>query len=445
MRWQVRIRTNVGRCYILKSGTILLKELPEQLMKLENIYLEKPIYGGQCINRSQGKKSILTYFGIPGEKVSCNIYKEKSDYILADISSIIEPSPDRVTPPCQYFGVCGGCQYQHIIYSRQVDIKRDIVKDTVIRALKKDIPVNDTISSPLPTHYRNNALFKCKGKNLIGFFRHGSHSVVPIDECLIQSEEINEIFRFFLDKDLRGINRVQIRSDSLHKTVIQFALEPHRKGLNFNVDDISKLPGVSGVVCGKRVLFGEDNLTYTIGNKQFIASGYSFFQVNIVVFELIMNKIRDILSAIKPKIAADVYAGVGTIALYTADLVEKMYSIEMSKTSQRDAENNRVHNNITNVEYIHKDAESGLQYILNKRIKPDIIILDPPRAGCSEDVVSLVRKISPAFICYVSCDISTQTRDMRLWLDDGYEIECITPFDMFSQTHHIETLAILRK
>jgi 23S rRNA (uracil1939-C5)-methyltransferase len=355
---------------------------------------------------------VFAEYGIPGERATVELYRKHGGVAHGRVVEVHEASPDRIEAPCPYFGVCGGCQWQHITYERQLELKRHVVREQLRRIGKFAVqPVAETVGADEPFGYRNHMRFSAGKKGDLGFVRRGSHSLLPIERCLIAQPAINDTLARYRGKTA-GLHQLEVR-------------------LGVNTGDILIQPPESGE---KRASYRE-----TLLGRSFEVSSASFFQSNTHQAERLIALVIEKLAPRPADVLVDAYAGVGTFAALLAPLVRSVIAIEEAPNAVADAILNMK--DLSNVKCIEGKVEHVLPEL---RERPDALILDPPRQGCHPAVLDAITTHRPPRLVYVSCDPATLARDLRILVDGGYELQEVTPLDMFPQTFHVECVASLR-
>ena len=401
--------------------------MPQNRRRRKQGYLDEPeratltltdmAYEGHAIGRLDDLV-VFAEYGIPGEEVVVEIYRKTADFASARVVEVLKASPDRIEAPCQYFGTCGGCHWQHITYQRQLELKRHVVQEQLRRIGKFASPtVNETVAAEDPWGYRNHLRLSAGRLGDIGFMRRGSHRFLPIDRCLIANPKINELITLLQGKGA-GLHQVELRAGV------------NTGDLMIQPDMTDREPSAPpGSKVYREALLGHE----------FQVSAPSFFQSNTAQAERLAQLVREKLEPEPQELLLDAYAGVGTFAALFAADVRRVIGIEESPAAVADAAVNLK--DLPNVRYIEGKVEAVLPELEEK---PDAVILDPSRVGCHPYVINAIVRLAPRKLVYVSCDPSTLARDLRLLVDGGFELLDVTPLDMFPQTYHIESVASLR-
>lgn len=469
----------------------MAKELKEIVLTIESIGFE-----GISIAREEGK----VYFvkgGLPGDKVRAGILKNKKNYTDARLLEVLEPSPDRVEPKCEYFGSCGGCSWQSLKYEKQIEWKRKHIIDAFERLGKIEAKLyNETMPSPKQFEYRNKMEFSfgdskwltleqiASEETIDRSFALGLHvpgrydKIIDIDKCHIQSEIGNKIINIMRAKALEigVLPYSSTKNDGLLKSiVIRYSLanneimtilvsrpasnDKDEKFIKWYAEDFAnEIPEVNEVihaVNNTRNTFASGDLTVYKG-KGYITekilgidyriSPFSFFQTNSSSLDNFISLIVETAQIEKDQVVWDLYCGTGSITLPASKKGGKVIGIELVESSIKDAKSNAKLNGIENAEFYCEDLHStNISEKLLKLPKPDTIIVDPPRAGMNPNMVNLILEFNPKRVVYVSCNPATQARDIAL-MQDKYYINTVTPVDMFPHTYHVESVAeLIRK
>lgn len=458
------------------------KELPV----VENVEITGVAAEGKSIARVDDMVVFIPY-GAPGDVVNIKLDKKKRSYAEAHIVDMVKPSPDRVTPACEHFGVCGGCKWQHIPYESQLRYKRDQVVDALTRIAKVEIPeVNPTLGSKETFCYRNKLeyTFSCKcwitfedlrsgreiaNRNALGFHIPGAFDkVLDIKKCWLQDDLSNRIrlfvrqyalakgYEFYDIKAQQGLMRtlmVRIASTGEVMLIVVFARPEQEK-----IDDLmgaiaAEFPEITSLlyvvnqkvndtIADQEVITyrGRDYINEKMEGLQFRIGPKSFYQTNsLQAYEL--YKVARRMACLKPDdLVYDLYTGTGTIANFVARQVKKVVGIEYVPEAIADAKLNSEVNGIDNTIFFAGDMKDVLtDGFIAEHGRPDVMIIDPPRAGMHEDVVNVILNARPERIVYVSCNPATQARDLAL-MDSLYRVEEVQPVDMFPHTHHVENV-----
>ena len=447
--------------------------------------IEKMAYGGRGIGRLDGLV-VFVQGAVPGDRITARIVRKKRDFAEARMVELLTPSPDRVAAPCPYFGYCGGCQWQHVAYDRQLAYKREHVQEALahIGGLKGAM-VHPPIPSDILFAYRNKMEFSFSDRRWYlpdevdqrdqeGDFALGLHvpgafqKVIDIEACLLQNDVSNRILhlvrRYVRDSGVPvyGIKTHQgfwrflaIRySCAWDEWMVNLVTSEAREDLVQPLADLvaKRCKGVATVVhninsrraaiaVGEResVLFGPGYIRDKIGPFNFRVSANSFFQTNSRGAERLYETVRRYADLNGSETVLDLYSGTGTIPLFLADRARTVTGIEINESANADAAMNARENRIHNCRFVCGDIRDKLGEITET---PDLLIIDPPRAGMHKDVLARVMALAPAKIIYVSCNPATLARDLGV-MADAYDLLEIQPVDMFPHTYHIEAVARL--
>jgi len=409
-------------------------------MKDPIITLDKLTYGGDAMGRLEdpqteaGGRAVFVPFGLPGEKVRIRLVQEKKNFARAELLEILEPSPDRVSAKCKHFGECGGCHYQSLSYKPQLEAKTEILRDQLRRIGRiENPPVQSMVACPNPWNYRNHVQFHLTKDAKLGYVGSKRNSIIPVVECHLPNDVINKLwpqlkfgpdvpnekvsFRTGTDDDLMLI----LESENLEAPELK--LEAGISVVHLTQDDVL-------------VMAGEDHIFMQIMERRFRVSAGSFFQVNTVMAEKMVVHILDKLP-LPAKTILDAYCGVGLFSAFLASQCDRLIGIESSTSACEDFEVNL--DEFDNVVLYEGAAEDVIPHL---EMEQPIVLVDPPRAGVDKHALDGIRQLAPQVIAYVSCDPSTLARDAARLIGGGYHLVEVTPFDLFPQTYHIESIAI---
>lgn len=424
-----------------------------------------------------GGIAVFVPFSAVGDLLKVKILKVKNNYCFGKIVEVLEKSNHRIEIDCDGFKKCGGCNYRHINYETEAKLKSETVENAIKRIGKIDLLPQEIIKAEDCFRYRNKAQAPFSQDKQLGFYAGHSHRVVPFTkgECLIQPKEFDEVYNAvnLLCKDLdiaayneethSGILRHLYLRKAFATGEIMAVLVVNATKFKFENEFLGCLQNVLGenlktvlinfntkqgnTVLGKenKVIFGNGYITDILYGVKIRISPHSFYQVNRTMAEKLYNKASEYANP-QGKIILDLYCGAGTIGLSMANKAQKVIGIEIVEQAVNDAKFNAKQGNITNAEFICADATKGAEILANQNIKPDVVIVDPPRKGCDKDLLNCIaNRFNPERIVYVSCDPATLARDCNILQGLGYKLVEYTPVDLFPRTCHVETVALLQK
>lgn len=421
------------------------------------------------------KFTIFVKGGLIGDKLKAKIDNIKKNYATATISEIVKPSEERVDLEFEIEESKGGIPLIEYKYSKQLEWKKSkIKKDLEKIAGFKDIEVKEVIGMDHPYRYRNHVQIPVgceEGRVVTGFYEIGSNDIVDMTKSILQPEVADEILgtirkwinqykiKPYDKKTRKGILRhIGIRTNRNNESMV--ILVTNGNGLPYYKELIDMLKGKkvisiyqninksnSSITYGReyKKLYGVDWLLDYIGDFRFNISPNSFFQVNRTQAEVLYNKTIQYLDLNKKDIVYDLYCGIGTISLYIGNQAKKVYGIEIIKKAIEDARDNAKLNSIDNVEFEVGKVEDIFPRLMDKGIKGNKIVVDPPRKGCEKEVLEAIVKLNPEKVVYVSCNPTTMARDAKYLVDNGYKIEEVQPVDMFPHTAHVECVVLIEK
>lgn len=429
--------------------------------------IESLAYGGDAIARLEDGRTAFVRGGVPGDLVTAEIDKDHGRFVKMHVAEVFESSPDRVTPPCPYFGLCGGCTWQHVSYAAQLVAKRRIVVDALERIGRiehAEDRVSEPIASPLEYGYRNKIELVPDPRSQrlrLGFHRLGSDEVVPVDECLLlpkryrkAPKSLGGALRFAAGESDLGITRVGLRVGTHTRDVEPaiwtspgaFPRGTVAKTLGSALPTTSivrvltKGPSKERRVSGVEVLSGRGMWRERLGDFEYMVSAPSFFQVNTKAAEKLIEAVITALDPDGSDRVLDLYAGAGTFTLPLAERAGDVSAVESAGSAVRDLRRNLEASAVW-ADVIGGDAARELPALGGF----DLALVDPPRAGLAASAIGDLVAGRPRAIAYVSCDPSTFARDVAEFERQGYRLASATPVDLFPQTFHIETLGILTR
>ena len=409
---------------------------------------------------------------VRGETVDLEITRVMKSAAAGKILQIHDPSPARTDPACPYFGRCGGCDFQHLTYAEELEAKRRRVQDALTRLGGSPVKVEEILGAASPHRYRNKSQYPV-GPAGIGFYQARSHKVVPVDQCLIQTEASDRTAQAvgrwmkryqvpaYDEATGRGLLRhvyvrVNRQGESLCCVVVNGKTLPREPELAAMI--LEAAPDTAGVVLnvntaksnvilgGKyRTIWGRNYLMDTLRGREFKLSIPSFYQVNRDQAEVLYGKALEFAALTGRETALDLYCGAGTITLCLAERAKRVIGAEIVPEAIRDAKENAARNGVENVEFFQGDAADIAAALAAQGLRPDVITVDPPRKGLAPEVVASIASMAPDRVVYVSCDPATLGRDVKRFAELGYEARRAVAVDMFPRTRHVETIVLLQR
>lgn len=416
--------------------------MTEDIITLE---LTGMAHGGSAIGRHEGR-AIFVPYGIPGEQVRARIVQDKGRFAIAEVVEVLVESPDRVQPPCPYFGngLCGGCQFQQIDYANQLILKQQVVRDQMARlGGLPDAVVYPTIPSPNIYGYRSHATFHVDSNGHLGFIKTDHRTVLPVDDCLLLSPTLRDAFEDARIQRFTPNTRIRFQTGTDEQpihfpmgTITDDVAEPLEEKPSPRTSNkrnpsrtASPTPTTSPQVLNEAV-------HYTIRNRKFRCSAGSFFQVNLVQAEKLVELVLERLQLKGTEHILDLYSGVGLFTAFIAAQAKHVSAVELFAPAVEDAQVNL--NDYANIDLYVGKIESVLPRL---RSQYNAAVVDPPRAGMDAPALEALIKTQPRQIVYVSCDPATLARDAKRLTATGYTLRDVQPVDMFPQTYHIECVA----
>lgn len=425
-----------------------------------------------------------------GEKVKVKIIKVSKNFAFGKLIEVIETSEHRRDPVCSIYKRCGGCGLQHLSYEGQLDFKKNRVKDVLERVGKlkinedsqvvstdEGVVLHDTIGMEEPYRYRNKVQLPVgeeNGEIKIGFYAQRSHEIIDMNTCHIQDQVGDKVVALtkewmkkynikpYDEKNHKGtVRHIMIRrgfntnevmvvlvtrtKELSHKEEFVSLIRENIKGIKSIIQNVNNKK--TNVILGEEniTLFGEDHISDYIGDFKFNISPLSFFQVNPIQTEVLYSKAMEYAGLTGKETVFDAYCGAGTISLFLSQKAKKVYGVEIVEQAIEDARVNAKENNIDNVEFIVGKSEEVIPELIEKGIKADVMVVDPPRKGCEKSLLESIGKMQPDRIVYVSCDPGTLARDLAILEGEGYRTVEVQPVDMFPQGAHVESVTLLTR
>ena len=423
---------------ITAGMTMLTKEPSKQTTRSRKTRLEpEPEFVELVLGEVDELGDTTAYFegefinvagGMPGERVIARIYRyrrRRKQRVSGIVDTVLKPSSNRVTPKCGYNGRCSGCQWQHVSYPAQLELKRNrIVNEFAKHESLQSVHVAETLPAPSEFYYRNHARFTIRRGGQLGFSNRITRHFVRIDHCMLMAPTINEKVTEFQDRAAETTNmsvRVGVNTGD-------FLVQP-----TFQNPDI-------------RIPSGQTHYTERMGGTDLRIASPSFFQVNTEQAQNLINIVRSQLDLRSDQVLIDAYAGVGVFAILLAPYVGRAIAIEESASAVADGKSNAAETE--NVEFVQLKTEEALADLVDisglEKV-PDAVILDPPRVGCHPEALESLLKLGPDRIAYVSCDPPSLARDLDILSRGCYLVSEVQPVDMFPQTYHVESVTTLTR
>src|SRR5437588_2744493 len=430
--------------------------------------IEKMIYGGDGLARlpadgSGRSKTVFLPFVLDGEAVEASVAREKSGIVYARAEQVISPSSHRIEPGCRYFYQCGGCHYQHTDYQKQLNIKQAVLHESLQRTAKLDWQGGIEVHASPPWNYRNRTRMHVRsqgaestGDFAVGYYRTGSHDLLPVETCPISSPLINRAIAAVWEmgraarvpKATHEIEFFANANDAELLLKIYSVYEPEASAQR-DLEEFAQfvkayLPEITGTIAfatGSSLFpwdsvawsSGKTSLMYNTQRGRYRVQAGSFFQTNRFLIDELASVVTKGRSG---KLALDLYAGTGLFSVVLAQSFERVVSVESSSSSFEDLQTNAL----SRMEPVLADTGD---FLSRPALKPDYIVLDPPRTGLGDKITRLLGKIAAPLLTYVSCDPATLSRDMRVLIEFGYRVQQVHLVDLFPQTYHVESVVHL--
>lgn len=434
------------------------------------VYIERIAYGGYGIGKLPGGKLIFVEGAYPSELVNVQITEEKKDIAFGKVLQLLEKARYRRAPKCKYFGVCGGCHIMDVEYQKQLEFKRDIVKDQLRRIGKIDIEVNPVVPSDTEYEYRNKMEFTFgydRGELKLGLNKRGTNEIVNIDQCPISPTSFNRVLKEM--PDIIKMSKVKIYnpnsragmmkylvlrySHSNNQTMVIFVTktEKFQEAGYIRSELLKRVPQVNSIIHVMNssdevvlrgpyeTLYGSGVIEIEMDYEKFQIPPTAFFQNNFNVAAKMVEYVTKGLELNGNETVLDLYAGVGTFTMRLAMLTKYVTAVETSHIAVKAGRSNANINNVRNVRYEEAEVE---EFLKSFQGRADVVVVDPPRAGLDKKACNEILELAPQKIAYVSCDPATLARDLAI-LKEKYEILSVQPFDMFPQTYHVECIVLM--
>ncbi|HAX72489.1 MAG TPA: 23S rRNA (uracil(1939)-C(5))-methyltransferase RlmD [Firmicutes bacterium] len=453
------------------------RKAPVEKNEYYDLKIENLTHDGLGVARIDGFPIFISD-ALVGEEVNCKVTLVKKTYAYGKAMDHFVESPERVAPLCKIYKTCGGCQLQHLSSAGQLEAKRQTVMNTLTRIGHIENPnVLPTLGMENPWRYRNKTQVpfgSVDGKVVAGFYKKRSHDIINMKTCLIQTEISDQIVDTIRDcceryeikpynEELNAgtlrhvIVRVGFKTDEIMVTLVT------RSPKIFNVDKLIKTltetypniksiaqninPKVTNVIFGDetKILYGEPYIYDELNGIRFAISPRSFFQVNPTQTEVLYSKAVEFAGLTGDEVVFDAYCGIGTITLFLAQKAKAVYGVEIIPEAIEDARKNAELNGMNHAHFEVGKSEEVIPAWIKQGIKPDVIVVDPPRKGCDKTLLQTIIEAAPKRVVYVSCDPSTLARDLEILIAGGYALQDVQPVDMFPHTAHVETVVWLEK
>lgn len=463
----------------MKKGEIQMDTKTVPVEKNKEYEIDITSYGHE--GEGVGKLQDFTVFvpgAIKGERVKLLMVKVNKSYGFGKLIEVITPSEERREPSCPTYKQCGGCKLQHMSYEEQLQFKTGRVKAALERIGKlTEVTIHPTIGMEEPYNYRNKVqlpIGKVGDRVEMGFYAPRSHRIIPMESCGIQNETADRVMK--LVKGWANKYRVEAYDEESNTGLLRHLMVrwAYKTGetmvvLVVNGEELPRgeelikalrdeVPGLvsiiinvnkksTNVVLGDKniVLWGKDTITDYIGEYRFKISPHSFFQVNPTQTVVLYEKALQYAKLSGEEVVFDAYCGTGTISLFLSAKAKKVYGVEIVPQAIENAIENAKENQVENVEFMVGKAEEEIPRLIGIGIKAQVVVVDPPRKGCEASLLKAIAKMAPEQIVYVSCDVETLARDLRILEDMGYKTKEVQPVDMFPQTGHVEVVVKLTK
>jgi 23S rRNA (uracil1939-C5)-methyltransferase len=426
--------------------------MSEQTGNLE-VLIEKLVHGGSGLARLDTGQTVFVPGVLPGERVVVTIRKKRKGVLEAALVKVLTPSKDRIIPPCNAEIECTGATWPHIAYPSQLKYKQEILLDTLKKIggmePRRLLPI---LPSPRTDHYRLRTQFNVRMKDnrqRIGFFRQGSYDLIEVNNAFLIDPVIDRVLKNIrsLSDKLPLLTELHINASPAGEVhLLLFSEQPFSPSLDALFAELKRVSpeviGMTGFEGRKKVsTLGRNQLTLDVEGMTFKATEGNFFQVNWEQNRNMVKTVLDLTSLTGNETVLDLYCGIGNFSLPLAKKAKAVIGIESGYSAIEDAKANAELNSISNTEFIADDMQKGLKSLIQRKLRADVIVLDPPRAGATLKTLERVLAFVPQKIVYVSCNPSTLARDLKFFQLFGFRLDRLQPVDMFPYTYHIECVA----
>jgi 23S rRNA (uracil1939-C5)-methyltransferase len=395
--------------------------------------IEKIVHGGDGLGRAPDGRPVFVPFAAPGERVRAETVESRKGYYRARLLEVLAPAAERIAPRCGHFGECGGCRFQHLTYAAQTRIKENILREQLQRlAGIADPPQRPIVFAPAEWHYRNHVQFTPAGGKKLGFFRAGSQTVLPIEECYLPEERLLDLWKSLDWEAFPGLHQIGFRAGADGELIVF-------EGARGSLPEVSVAASVSAAFVdgeGETTCLAGGPLRYEIRGRVFTVSPASFFQIHTALIPAMVETVLELAAPAPGETVFDIYCGAGLFSAFLAERAGRVIGIESSPSAAEDFAINLEE--FDSVELYAAPAEAALPTV---PARPDLAVVDPPRAGLSAPAMRALLRAAPPRIVMVSCDPATLARDARILSGAGYRLTEIVPIDLFPQTAHLETIS----
>ncbi|HTD46451.1 MAG TPA: 23S rRNA (uracil(1939)-C(5))-methyltransferase RlmD [bacterium] len=439
------------------------------------VTVDRMAYGGRGVGRIQGYV-VFVPDTAPGDRVRARLWRVKAGYAEADLVAVESPSVQRTAPPCPHFGPCGGCAWQHLDYATQAAAKENIVRESLAHlAGLHDVEVRPIIRMADPWYYRNKMEFTFHPDGTLGLHQRGAFDkIVPIETCLLQSPETNEILRIVRDwARERGLSRYDARAQTglLRQVVVRegkrtgeimvalITTAPEVPGTDaLAARLVAAVPRITAVLHGINpgvsdglplarvsVVAGRPSIKEELAGFQFHIGLETFFQTNTVQAGRLVEVVEAMADLDGGEAVLDLYCGIGTFSFPLARRALRVCGVEISPRAVDAARENAALNQVANVEFVAGDVRRMLAEVVGRTGRPDLLVLDPPRSGAGSRVMRKIVDTGAPRIVYVSCNPTTLAPDLGDLVGGGYAVRAVQPLDQFPHTYHVECAVLLER